>query len=599
MRPFELLPQPFPCDYDPSEEDSLYFYKNFVKPMIPDMIQMMDTGLNIDPVAVEDLRVTIDTVLENVAQKLSESLLVQQYQKHALPAAQKAHEEKCTQAIRTAEFYLKDYNGSMLHRTWVVNTYLAKKGKLEDIRDKWSFSDVKQYNVFAESNFFSQLLNKSYYKFDERIIEGMQALAEYKAELWNRPREEKAAIPVTIEPFNPGSAKQKQEFFKMLGIDALAESDKTGDASWGRDQIEELLEITPDPELKEVLKLFVDHSYGGIIKTTFLKAFDSYTIDGVLHGNVKLFGAKSYRPTSNSPNLLNMPSTGSIYAKPLKKCFIAPKGKVILTADLEGLEDRGIANLSGDENKIALFVDKLDGHSMSATYYFRDRLEALIGPYSDNRQASKDLHKLVKTGNLIAEAIRQDSKPVSFGLAYGAFPPKVAATIKCSVEEARRIFDAYHNELYPGITNYRENYVLKTAKEQGYIHLGLGCRMYVSDAEKSIRTIANATVQFWSILTLIAVNELNHRIREAGFEEHIQVISTIYDSIYLQVTKEAHILDWANRNLIEVMTVQWLEDEVVHNAASAQVGYNWADLHKVPNNALPEEIEMILEKLDE
>ena len=60
MRPFEMLPMPAPRDFDPSIEDPLFFYRNFAKPLIPDMIRMMNVGLHIDPVAVEDLRTTID-----------------------------------------------------------------------------------------------------------------------------------------------------------------------------------------------------------------------------------------------------------------------------------------------------------------------------------------------------------------------------------------------------------------------------------------------------------------------------------------------------------------------------------------------------------
>jgi hypothetical protein len=75
------------------------------------------------------------------------------------------------------------------------------------------------------------------------------------------------------------------------------------------------------------------------------------------------------------------------------------------------------------------------------------------------------------------------------------------------------------------------------------------------------------------------------------------VISTIYDSIYLSSNKDPEILAWLNENLIEIMTVQYLEDEPIRNEAVGEIGLNWADLHKIPNHATPAEIATVLENM--
>jgi len=259
----------------------------------------------------------------------------------------------------------------MIHRNWVGNTYLKHIARDADVKHKWTVKDLKSYNIFLKNTFLKAIIDKRRLSGNAAIKSGMDNLAWYKMDLWNRPRLEKAETPVTIQEFNPGSPKQKSEFFAMMNIEPTAFSKDTGEASWGREQIEELLIKFPDPfdDLYPVLEALIDHSYSAIIKNNFLKAFDSYTIDGVLHGNIKLFGAKSCRPTSNNPNLLNAPSSRSIYAKPLKKCLIAPPGRVIYTADLSALEDRVIANLSGDVNKQNVFLEGLDGHSLNACGY--------------------------------------------------------------------------------------------------------------------------------------------------------------------------------------------------------------------------------------
>lgn len=593
MRPYEFLPMPHPKDFDPGVENPSFFYDNFIKEFIPDMIQMMDTGLTIDQDAVENLRETVHDVLESVEKRLLDNPLIAKFQLKRLPYAQRAYAEKCTQAVREIDYYLKEFNDKdVLHRTWIVNTFLKKIHKDDDVKDKWTLKDLKKYNIFLKDPWIDAIANKRRLTNNLDVQSGMRALAEYKLELWNRPRYEKADKPITLPAFNPGSHKQMKEFFEMMEVEPLAWSDGTGEASWGREQLEIVQRNTPEGDFLNALNAMVDFSSSSIISTNFLKAFDKFTIDGVLHGNIKLFGAKSCRNTSNNPNLLNAPSTGTIYAKPLKRCFIAPEGKVIYAIDLAALEDRGIANLSGDTNKCNIFLQGLDGHSLNACGYFPELVEGILGPNTDNVSYVKKFKAGVDDGNDTLDKIRQLSKAPTFKLAYGGYPDADKGGVI-----TQEVFDNYHNVLYPGITDYRENYVLPSAKRDGYIHLGLGCRIYTDNPGKQIRTLNNATVQFWSILTLIAINEFNHRIREEKLEEHVQVTSTIYDSIYTQNTKDAEILKWVNDNLVELLCVQYLTEEIVPNAAAGEIGLNWADLHKVKNGASTEDIQEILDGL--
>ena len=453
MRPYELLPMPMPAKFDPSIKEPSFFYSNFAKPMIPDMIRMMDAGLDIDDDAVEELRKVIDDVLATVEQTLAQNKIIQTFQKFRLPAAQKAHAEKATAKVRTIDYYIKEFKDTdIVHRTHVVNFYLQSKRKDKDQKDKWTLKDLKQYNIWFNDAFITAICQKRPLTENDHVKLGMLYLAKCKMEIWNKPRHEKAEDPVPVEPFNPGSNKQMRELFAMLKIEPLAFSKETGEASWGRDQIEEIYHRSPEPELMKALEAFIDHSYSAIIKNNFIKAFDSFTIDGVLHGNIKIFGAKSFRPTSNSPNLLNAPSTRSIYAKPLKRCFKASDGHVIYTADLKALEDRVIANLSGDTNKCNIFLEGLDGHSLNACGYFPKQIEkAGMGKNTDNVAYVKEFYRRVEEDkNETLSAIRFTSKAPTFKLAYGGFPD-----IDKGGVISQEIFDNYHGVLYPGVTKYR------------------------------------------------------------------------------------------------------------------------------------------------
>jgi len=594
LRPWQLLPVPYPAEFDPSDDDPDYFYKNVVKQLIPDIIKMTLEGIPIDQEAVEKLRLTIDNVLTSVTERLNKNPLIEQYKEHVYPALVKEYKDKVLVSVRTYHYYLKEFNTkNITHRTYVVNAFLINQKLNDKCKEKWTIPELKKTNQFLKSRFLTNAIDGTLSPVNLTVETGMINLAKEQARLWNKPRYKKSDIPVIVPDINPASAKQLQTFFNMLEIEPITLSSKTGDASWNRKNIEMLFNTETDEDLLDVLQAFIDHSFSGIIKNNFLAAFDSFTIDGVLYGNIKLFGAKSFRPTSNSPNLLNMPSSKSIYAKPLKECFISPEGKVIYAVDLGALEDRGIANLSGDKNKQNIFLENLDGHSLNACGYFKKEIEKYMGVNTDNVAYVKEFFRLTdeeKHPELIK--IRFNSKAPTFKLAYGGFPDDTKGGV--ITEE---IFNNYHTVLYPGITDYRENYVLPFAQENGYIHLGLGCRIYTDDAEGKIRSINNATVQFWSILTLIAVNEINFRISELGYENNIKAISTIYDSIYFIVDADTEMIKWLNDNIIPILCTKWLEEEVVCNVAEGEIGLNWANLHKVKNNAPLEDIYKILEKI--
>lgn len=127
--------------------------------------------------------------------------------------------------------------------------------------------------------------------------------------------------------------------------------------------------------------------------------------------------------------------------------------------------------------------------------------------------------------------------------------------------------------------------ILKKVKKFGKVHLGLGCYLRSSTPDKDIRSLNNATCQFWSILSLLTIEKIDTLVQNAGLMEDIEVVSSIYDSIYFHVRNSARVVKWLNDNLIPIMTKDFLKGIIVHNKAELECGYNWADTVPIPNGA--------------
>ena len=592
-----LLPIKPPSEHEETPE---YFYENVVKPLSNDFIRMSCAGLYMDQKAVENLRVVVDNVLQEVSKTLANNKVIQEFQEHKYKKVWKKYLAEMETKKKPLEYFIRPYKAdNIVCRTYAINVHLKGIDKEDLVRDKWSVKDAKvlaEYIGGPEGHTILDILDKNPPK--DLADRAMKLIAKDKMEIYNKSHYTDKIANKTREdllpPFNPGSSTQKQELFEYLGIEPLSFTD-TGAAQWGRDQIEEVLYMEEDEVKKEFLQAFIDHSYSAIISQNFINSFDKFTIDDRLFGNYKNFGAKSYRPTSNSPNLLNAPSTGSIYAKPLKKCFIAPEGYLVWSIDYSALEDRVIANLSGDEGKLNIFLEGLDGHCYNALGYFPTEIEKLMPLTGDPVKDTREFKRRIDEGDKELKAIRQRGKPCTFGISYGAYPKKISDTIKCSIEEATEIFNGYHEVLYKDITKMREN-VLAKAKEDGYVHLGLGCRLYSDDVDTNSRTLFNACSQFWSVLTLISVHKLHQAIDEAGLQDDVICNANIYDALYGVVKADAETIKWLNDTLVPIMETDFLENQILKNSANLEIGTSWADLHELGHDMSIEEIQELLDE---
>jgi len=410
-RPWLQLPIKEPKEFNPG---SKFFYEQIAKPLITDTIRIMNNGIPIDIDEVNKVEKELDKVLSEVDSIMLTNKYIKKFREiqsiHIQYGLTKTYKSK----MRDYTYYLKDYNpANMVHRSYVIKHLIGVVKTGSEVAKgipKWSIKDIRDYT-----------------KIDNKILEyltcdgkdGMLELAKDKAELYNKSYYGKIASiskEDTYPKFNISSSKQKRDLFEHLGIEPIEFSKSTGLPSWGKDSLKKLKGISTDADLVELLGAFLEFSAGAIIKRTFVPAFQNNTIDGVLYGSYKLLGAKSGRYTSQAPNLQNFPSTGSPYAKPIKKCFKAPEGFLVYTVDFGALEDRVIASITKDTNKCNVFLKDLDGHSMNAIGYFKSEIMQYMDLTGDIDIDAKEFHRLVEGGNKELKAIRQKGKQVTFGI---------------------------------------------------------------------------------------------------------------------------------------------------------------------------------------
>ncbi len=558
----DLLPIHHPRDIE-HRQSRRFFYENATKPLINSIIKIMNNGIQLNMEKVYKLDGELDEILGKARGILADNAHIKKFDK--FKASQK----------RSVPLVVQELNlRSTKHKSYLVNYLIYVLG--------WSLVDnsKKFPNGVAKWNKkeFEKLLDEnaiSIETFEISLVyrygfEAMTVLA----------RDELALTVSKLSKFNPASNPDVQLLFSMFDIEPLAYTD-TEAPSWGRKVLEELLYTHTEGEaFTEMVEQLIVVSQGAIVKQNFVKGFIHYPIDGILYGNINLLGTKTARPTSGgegSVNFLNMPSTGSPYAGIVKECLVARDGYDVMAADYAGLEDRVLANITKDEGKLNLLHiyedgSMFDGHCYNATGYFRKEVEQELGKSDRSIEFNKRFKEGCDTNKLL-KAIRQKGKIPTFKLAYGGYPD-----VHKGGAITQEIFDAYHNELYSGVKDYIDNYVLKQAREGGEVYGLLGLRIKSSAPKRDVRSIHNFTIQSFSLLMLIAIAILDKRIEAKGYEGKVIITNTVYDSIYKDVVRSREVQDWVHDNVEEIMTKEYLLGATVPNATDIEIGDNLKEL---------------------
>lgn len=404
--------------------------------------------------------------------------------------------------------------------------------------------------------------------------------------------------------FNPNSGPQLQKLlFDYIGLPVLGLTKSKQPATDG-DTIKALRTHTQSEEVKELLNALIDYKLVDKIITSFIPAFRNAQPgpDGwhYLFGNLNLGGTVSGRLSASEPNLQTTPS-GSKYAKKIKKCFEAPPGWIFCGLDFASLEDRISALTTKDPQKLKVYTDGYDGHSLRAYAYFGEQMP--------------DIEDTVESINSIQhkyKSLRSDSKAPTFLLTYGGTYMGLMKNCGFSEDKAKLTEKRYH-DLYV-VSDAWVQAKLDEAAKTGYVTAAFGLRVRTPllaqvlrgtcktpyEAEAEGRTAGNALGQSWCLLNNRAGSEFMRKVRTSEFRLDIRPCIHIHDAQYFMIRDNMDTLQYTNKHLVEA--VNWQDHPDI---AHPDVGLGgelslfyptWANEIEIPNHATPEEVHQIIQK---
>lgn len=375
-------------------------------------------------------------------------------------------------------------------------------------------------------------------------------LAEYKQELETKLSALKSDIYALVgHEFNIASPKQLGTvLFEELQL-PHGKKTKSG-YSTDTSVLEELALAHPVPskilEYRGMAKLLSTY-----VETLPLLADSQSRI----HTSFIQTGTATGRLSSRDPNLQNIPVRDEA-GRRIRSAFIAPEGRMLVTADYSQIELVVLAHLSKDENMCRAFIDGTDIHKSTASLIYGVPMEQ------------------------VTPEMRRTAKTINFGVIYGMSAFRLANSLGITRTQAQGFIDSYF-ATYSGISRFVSETV-QSASESGYVQTILG-------RKRKIPGINSGNHNERSAAERMAVNtpvqgSAADIVKLAMKEVYLQLVEKFPSArLLLQVHDELIAeCDEADVEQVAALMKETMEAIVtleVPLRASVEYGRNWGEFH--------------------
>lgn len=389
---------------------------------------------------------------------------------------------------------------------------------------------------------------------DSLVAKSQQKLDELSAKYWNPllyGRVTGAKVKPDME-FSPKSPKQ----LKWILGEVMGHPVPATDALTMQGLLEEA-KACKDSNAEQFMEAILDvRKYSKYLETYVLGMRDVLCRDGRVRGTFNLHGTETGRLSSSNPNMQNIPRN-----KMIKNLIVATPGTTLLQLDYSQAELRVLAMLSGDPALIDIYVSGKDLHDAIA--------DMMFGP---------DAHKDKELRNL--------AKTINFGIAYGRGPSSIAQNFGKTMTEARDIINKWFAPM-PKVKEFIDNRRrMATRGEPCVTIFGRERHFVITDSElhhiqnEYINTPIQGTASDFTMLSLLNI----HDYLEENWSGKARIVSTVHDSIILEVPNEADIIKTIANKCIDIMAntpLTYVPDCPVPFVADAEIGTKWGEMYKL------------------
>ena len=291
---------------------------------------------------------------------------------------------------------------------------------------------------------------------DREYFEGLKTEFEGKvAEI------EQKIYELSGEQFNVNSPLQmSQILFEKLNLPVKGIKKTSRGYSTGAKELEKLKD--EHPVIKEIIHY---RETMKLLSTYITPLIEQVAADGRIHSTFTQNVTATGRLSSLNPNLQNIP-VRSEEGKRIRRGFVAPEGRVLVSADYSQFELRLAAVLAGDEALVSDFNQDIDIHTKTAAEVYQIPMEE------------------------VTKLQRRVAKVINFGIMYGMSPKGLSDATEMNFFEAKRFIDEYfkvRQKIYAYL-----NHTLEEARETGEVRTFYGRKRPTPDVKSSNFIIRNA-----------------------------------------------------------------------------------------------------------